>query len=61
MSNVIQGNFEKRNLQELAENLMFEITESADEHRLNVPEVLGVLFLVGIQIVEDAKEAESEG
>lgn len=61
MSNIIQGNFQKHNLQELAENIMFEITESAEEHHLNVPEVLGVLFLVAVQVVEDAKEPESEG
>ena len=55
---VVPGHFKQNHLQELALDLLDCIQEMGNERSLSVPEVLGVLELVKIQIIDEAKDAE---
>lgn len=55
---VISGHFKQNHLQELAHDILDCINEMGAERNLSVPEVLGVLELVKVQIIDDAKEVE---
>ena len=55
---VVSGHFKQNHLQELALDLLDCIHEMGNERSLSVPEVLGVLELVKIQIIDEAKDAE---
>jgi hypothetical protein len=58
MTNVIHPPFKNNALQELALDILDCINETGSERNLSVPEVLGVLELVKIQIIDEAKEAD---
>ena len=55
---VVPGHFKQNHLQELALDLLDCINEMGNERSLSVPEVLGVLELVKMQIIDEAKDAE---
>lgn len=57
---VVHGSFKQNHLQELALDILDCINEMGAERNLSVPETLGVLELVKIQIVDDAKEMEMD-
>lgn len=58
MKNIVHPHFKQNHLQELALDIMNCIDEMGRERNLSVPEALGVLELVKIQIIDDAKDAE---
>jgi len=60
MTNVFHPNFKQNHLQELALDILDCINEMGSERNLSVPEALGVLELVKIQIIDDAKTMEYE-
>lgn len=60
MTNVIHPPFKNNALQELALDILDCINETGSERNLSVPEVLGVLELVKIQIIDEAKEADCD-
>lgn len=55
---VVHGSFKQNHLHELALDILDCINEMGAERNLSVPEILGILELVKVQIIEDAKEAE---
>jgi len=55
---VVHGSFKQNHLQELALDILDCINEMGAERNLSVPETLGVLELVKVQIIDDAKEME---
>lgn len=55
---VVHGSFKQNHLQELALDILDCINEMGAERNLSVPETLGVLELVKVQIIDDAKETE---
>lgn len=57
---VVHAPFKQNHLQELALDILDCINEMGAERNLSVPETLGVLELVKIQIVDDAKEMEMD-
>lgn len=57
---VVHGSFKQNHLQELALDILDCINEMGAERNLSVPETLGVLELVKVQIIDDAKETEIE-
>jgi len=60
MTNVFHGHFKQNHLQELALDILDCINEMGAERSLSVPETLGVLELVKVQIIDDAKAVEYE-
>ena len=61
MSKVVHPHFKQNHLLELALDIINCIDEMGAERNLSVPETLGVLELVKIQIIDDAKEDEVGG
>lgn len=57
---VIHPHFKQNHLHELAVDIMDCIREMGNERHLSVPETLGVLELVKIQIIDDAKSEQEE-
>lgn len=57
---VVHGSFKQNHLHELALDILDCINEMGAERNLSVPETLGVLELVKIQIIDDAKEMEMD-
>lgn len=57
---VVHAPFKQNHLQELALDILDCINEMGAERNLSVPETLGVLELVKIQIIDDAKEMEMD-
>ena len=57
---VINAPFKQNHLQQLALDILDCINEMGAERNLSVPETLGVLELVKVQIIDDAKEMEYE-
>jgi len=57
---VVHGSFKQNHLHELALDILDCINEMGAERNLSVPERLGVLELVKIQIIDDAKEMEMD-
>jgi hypothetical protein len=55
MHNVEVGSFGNNAANELAEDILDVIHETAKERHLSVVEVLGTLQLVSVQIIDDAK------
>lgn len=55
---VVHGSFKQNHLHELALDILDCINEMGAERNLSVPETLGVLELVKVQIIDDAKEME---
>lgn len=58
MTKLLHPNFRQNHLQELALDILSCIDEMGAERNLSVPETLGVLELVKLHIVDDAKELE---
>jgi len=58
MSKIVHPHFKQNHLQELALDILDCINEMGQERNLSVPETIGVLELVKIQIIDDAKEFE---
>ena len=54
MSNVVKPHFKQNHLLAMAEDIHSIIQESACEHTMDVPQIIGVLELVKIQIINDA-------
>lgn len=57
---VVHGSFKQNHLHELALDILDCINEMGAERNLSVPETLGVLELVKVQIIDDAKEMEMD-
>lgn len=57
---VVHAPFKQNHLQQLALDILDCINEMGAERNLSVPETLGVLELVKIQIIDDAKDMEYE-
>jgi len=57
---IIHAPFKQNHLKQLALDILDCINEMGNERNLSVPETLGVLELVKIQIIDDAKEMEYE-